>query len=394
MSSDPATRRALRFVLLIGAVSLCADATYEGARSIAGPYLAFLGAGALAVSLVAGLGELLGYGLRLLSGRLADRPRNLWPVTLGGYVVQMAAVPALALADSWQVAALLMTVERIGKATRNPPRDVMLSHAGARIGGFGWAFGINEALDQTGAVVGPLLLAAVLALHQGDYRLAFAVLAVPAVLTLCVLTAARLMYPRPQEMETEPPDAGPGRFPSVFWLYLAAAALIAAGFADFPLIAFRLDQDTTIEPSLVPIFYAVAMGIGGLGSLLFGRLFDRRGFAVLVPLTLVSAAFAPLAFLGGAWPALLGVALWGLGMGVHESLIPAALAPMVPAHRRGSAYGLFTGVYGVAWFAGSAAIGLLYGVSLGALVAFSVAAELVAVPLLVLVLRRLKQPRA
>ncbi|OJU82816.1 MAG: MFS transporter [Solirubrobacterales bacterium 70-9] len=388
MSAASGTRRALRFVLLIGAVSLCADATYEGARSIAGPYLAFLGAGALAVSLIGGLGELLGYGLRLVSGRLADRPRNLWPVTLCGYGVQMAAVPALALAGSWPVAALLMIVERIGKATRNPPRDVMLSHAGARIGGFGWAFGINEALDQAGAVVGPLVLAGVLALHQGGYRLAFAVLALPAALTLCLLTVARVTYPRPEEMEAEPTDTDEGRFAPAFWLYLGAAALIAAGFADFPLIAFRLHQDGTISPSLVPIFYAVAMGTGGLGSLLFGRLYDRHGFGVLVPLTLVSAAFAPLAFLGGPWPALLGVSLWGLGMGVHESLIPAAVIPMVPAHRRGSAYGLFTGVYGVAWFVGSAVIGLLYGVSIGSLVAFSVAAELAAVPLLVLISRK------
>lgn len=392
MSAGPATRSALRFVLLIGAVSFCADATYEGARSIAGPYLAFLGAGALAVSLIGGLGELLGYGLRLISGRLADRPGKLWPVTLCGYAVQMAAVPALALAGSWQVAALLMIVERIGKGTRNPPRDVMLSHAGARIGGYGWAFGINEALDQAGAVVGPLVLAGVLALHHGGYRLAFAVLAVPAVLTLCLLTVARVTYPRPEEMETASRDTDGGRFAPAFWLYLGAAALIAAGFADFPLIAFRLHQDGTISPALVPIYYAVAMGTGGLGSLLFGRLYDRRGFGVLVPLTLVSAAFAPLAFLGGPWPALLGVSLWGLGMGVHESLIPAAVIPMVPAHRRGSAYGLFTGVYGVAWFTGSATIGVLYDVSIGALVAFSIAAELAAVPLLAAVMLRLGRP--
>ena len=202
MIKRPTTHSALRFVLLIGTVSFFADFTYEGARSIAGPYLAYLGAGALVVSVIAGFGELLGYGLRLLSGRLAYNPRNLWPVTLFGYAMQMAAVPALALAGSWQTAAALMIAERVGKATRNPPRDVMLSHAGAQIGGYGWAFGINEALDQAGAVAGPLLLALVLALHQGDYRLAFATLAVPAVLTLALVVSARVLYPRPQEMES------------------------------------------------------------------------------------------------------------------------------------------------------------------------------------------------
>jgi predicted MFS family arabinose efflux permease len=375
----------MRFVLLTGAVSFFADFTYEGSRSIIGPYLGFLGAGALAVSVVTGFGELLGYGLRLASGRLADRPRNVWPVTLLGYALQMAVVPLLALAGSWQVAALLILLERVGKATRNPPRDVMLSHAGKQVGGYGWTFGINEALDQAGAMVGPLLLALVLALHHGGYRLAFAVLAAPAAVTLVLLGVARLLYPRPEEMEEAHPGPDRDGLPRVFWIYLAAGALIAAGFADFPLIAFRFHEDATISSALVPVYYAVAMGTGGLGSLLFGRLFDRTGIGVLIPLTAASTAFAPLAFLGGPWPALLGVSLWGLGMGVHESIIPAAVAPMVPLSRRGSAYGLFTAVYGLAWFLGSAAIGGLYTVSIGVLVAFSVAAELTAIPLLIVV---------
>lgn len=381
--------RPLRFVLLIGVVSFFADFAYEGSRSIVGPYLGFLGAGALAVSAVTGFGELLGYGLRLVSGRLADRPRNLWPATLLGYALQMSVVPLLAVAGSWQVAALFIVLERIGKATRNPPRDVMISHAGRRIGGYGWAFGINEALDQAGAMGGPLLLAGVLALDQGGYRLAFATLAVPAAATLAVLGVARLAYPHPEEMETEPPDVHGEGLPRVFWLYLAGAALVGAGFADFPLIAFHFGQSATISSALVPIFYAVAMGTSGAASLAFGRLYDRAGIGVLIPLTLASALFAPLAFLGGAWLALLGVSLWGLGMGVHESIIPAAVAPMVPLRRRGSAYGIFTASYGIAWFVGSVAIGGLYTVSLGALVGFSIGAELAAIPLFVAVRRRL-----
>jgi MFS family permease len=371
---------ALKFVLLVGVMSFFADFAYEGSRSIIGPYLALLGAGALAVGVITGFGELLGYGLRLVSGRLSDRTRQFWPITIAGYVLQMAVVPLLALAGNWQVAALLIVLERVGKATRNPPRDVMLSHAAKQIGGYGWAFGLHEALDQFGALVGPLAVAGVLAVRHGGYRLAFAMLAVPAGIMLVILVVARLLYPRPEEMETDPPDVRTEGLPRVFWIYMGGAALVAVGFADFPLIAFHFAKTSTVSSSFVPIFYAVAMGVSGLGSLLFGRLFDRVGIGILVPLTVVSALFAPLAFLGGFWPALVGVSLWGVGMGVHESIVPAAVAPMVPVQRRASAYGLFTAGYGISWFLGSVAIGGLYTVSVRAVVAFSIAAELAAIP--------------
>ena len=182
----------------------------------------------------------------------------------------------------------------------------------------------------------------------------------------------RLLYPRPHDLEASGVELRTTKLPRVFWLYLAAASLVAAGFADFPIIAYHFQQSGTVRAALIPIFYASAMAVSGTGSLVFGRLFDRHGIGVLVPLTLLAALYAPLAFLGGFWAALVGVCLWGLGMGVHESIITAAVAPMVSSDRRASAYGLFTGVYGIAWFVGSTAIGALFGVSLGAVVAFSV----------------------
>jgi MFS family permease len=386
MNQSSLKARALKFVLLIGAMSFFADFTYEGSRSSIGPYLAVLGASAAAVGIVTGFGELLGYGLRLVSGRLSDQTGRYWPITIFGYIIQMLAVPLLALAGNWQVAALLIILERVGKATRNPPRDVMLSHAAKEMG-YGWAFGVHEALDQSGALVGPLVVAGVLAL-RGEYQIAFAVLLLPALATLSILLVARLTYPRPQEMEVTPPDVRTTGLPRMFWVYLAGAVLVAAGFADFPLIAFHFAQASTVSSTLIPVLYAVAMGVGGIGSLLFGRLFDRFGISVLIPLTIISALFSPLVFLGGSWAALIGVMLWGLGIGVHESIIPAAVAPMVPIQRRASAYGLFTAGYGIFWFLGSALIGILYGVSLPALIAFSLVAELAAIPLFILVSRR------
>jgi len=378
---------ALKFVLMVGIMSFFADFTYEGSRSITGPYLGLLGAGAFTISVVSGAGEFLGYNIRLFSGRGADRTGRYWPITIGGYILQMSVVPLLALAGSWQVAAVLIIAERIGKGIRNPPRDAMLSHAGKDLG-YGWAFGVHEALDQFGALFGPLLVALVLAVSHHDYKIAFASLAVPAAIMLSLLGVARVLYPRPQDLAARPAPPAGDRLPRVFWIYVGAAALAAAGFADFPLIAYHFQHAGTVSPALTPVFYAVAMAVSGAGSLILGKVFDRAGIGVLIPLTVIAALYAPLAFLGGFWAILVGVSLWGLGMGVQESLIPAAVAPMVSPDRRAWAYGLFTGVYGTAWVFGSIVIGVLVSVSLGGLVAFCVASELAAIPLILIVRAR------
>jgi len=388
VGKNPTKRRALKFVLLIGVVSFFADFTYEGARSVTGPYLAILGASATLVGFIAGLGELLGYGLRLVSGRLSERTGEFWPITLFGYVVQMSAVPLLALAPNWRIAGLLIVVERIGKAIRNPPRDVMLSHAAKQIG-YGWGFGLHEALDQFGALFGPLVVAAVLA-ARGNYKTAFAILLVPAIVTLLLLVFARFSYPKPEDLEVSVSNVEASGLPPVFWIYLIGAGLVAAGFADFSLMAYHFEKASVIPNIWVPVFYSVAMAVSGIGSLLFGHLFDRVGIWILVPLTLIAAASAPLVFLGGFWVALIGSALWGLGMGVHESIIPAAVATMVPHQRRPSAYGIFTAGYGVSWFVGSVIIGRLYDVSVFALIVFSVLAQMVAIPIFVNVNKRLR----
>jgi MFS family permease len=352
----------LKFVLTIGVVSFFADFTYEGARGITGPFMGSLGA----------------------TGAIV----RFWPITLLGYFVQLLSVPLLAVAGNWQTAAVLILIERIGKATRNPPRDVMLSHAAKEIG-FGWGFGVHEALDQFGALFGPLLVAAVIA-YRGNYRLAFAVLLVPALVCLTLLVVARLLYPKPENLEPHTPDVHAKGLPLVFWIYLAGAGLVAAGFPDFQLIAFHFQKAEALKITWIPIMYSIAMAVSGTGSLVFGRMFDRLGIGVLIPLTLLSALFAPLVFLGGFWSVLVGSALWGLGMGVHESIVPAAVATMVPPNRRPSAYGLFTAGYGIAWFLGSAVMGVLYDRSIAAVVIFCVLLQLTAIPLFLKV-RRARQ---
>jgi MFS family permease len=375
--------RALKFVILLGVVSLFADMTYEGARSITGPFLAILGASGTIVGVVAGFGELVGYGLRLVSGYISDKTGKYWTVTLFGYFVNLLAVPLLALAGRWEIAALLMIAERMGKGIRNPSRDAMLSHATQSIGR-GWGFGLHEAMDQIGAILGPLIVAGVLYL-RGGYRTSFAILLIPALLALVVLLVARALYPRPRDLEIASAELRPKGFSRIFWLYLAAVSLIAAGYVDFPLISYHFEKLSVVPKVWIPVFYAVAMGVDALSALFFGRLFDRIGLSILIVVSLLSSVFAPLVFLGGFNLALVGMALWGVGMGAQESIMRAAIAEMVPMDKRSTAYGIFNAGFGFFWFLGSALTGVLYDVSVPSLVIFSVVMQLASVPLFILI---------
>ncbi|GJQ24133.1 MAG: MFS transporter [Candidatus Brocadia sapporoensis] len=376
---------ALKFIVLLGVVSLFADVTYEGARSINGPYLALLGASATTVGFVAGLGELIGYSLRLVAGYISDKMGRYWPITLFGYSLNLLAVPALALAGRWEIAVLLMIAERMGKAIRTPARDAMLSHATKEIGR-GKGFGLHEALDQIGAVLGPLAVAGVIYFKEG-YRTGYVILLVPALMAISVLITARWLYPQPRDLEVAQTELETKGFPRKFWLYLIAVALIAAGYADFPLIAYHLKKVSVVSDAWIPVFYAIAMGVDAIAALFFGYLFDRIGISTLVIASLCSMLFAPLVFWGNFSVVLIGMGLWGMGMGAQESIMRAAIAEMVPITRRGAGYGIFNAGYGVCWFLGSALMGFFYDFSLMALVTFSVVVQLTSVPLLLLVKR-------
>jgi MFS family permease len=279
-----------------------------------------------------------------------------------------------------------MIAERVGKAIRTPPRDVLLSHAAMRLGG-GFGFGLHEAMDQIGAVMGPLAVAAMLYLQQG-YRGGFAILLLPAVVGVSVLLVAQRLYPNPRDFEVEIMKLQGEGLPRKFWIYLGAVALIAAGFADFPLIAFHFQTKAIASSNTIPLFYALAMGVDAVAALAFGRLFDRVGISILMVAAVISSLFAPLVFLGNANLALLGMTLWGIGMGAQESIMKAAVAGMVPMDKRGSAFGIFNAGYGLSWFFGSALMGILYDRSLGALVIFSVVIQLAAIPILLIVASR------
>lgn len=378
--------KALKFVIFLGVVSLLADITYEGARSITGPFLSMLGASATVVGIVSGFGELIGYGLRLFSGYLTDRTGRYWVVTSVGYFTNLLSVPLLAIAGRWETACFLIIIERMGKAIRTPARDAMLSYATQRIGrGFG--FGLHEAMDQVGAILGPLIVTGVL-YFNGGYRISFAFLFIPALLALTVLFMARMFYPNPRNLEIASIKLKGDGFSSVFWLYLAAVSFVAAGYIDFPLIAFHFEKLSIMPKVWIPVFYALAMGVDALSALFFGRIFDKVGFSILIVVSLISSFFAPLVFLGGFHLALLGMALWGVGMGAQESIMRAALAEMIPMNKRATAYGIYNTGFGLSWFIGSSLMGILYDISLLSLIIFSMVMQLLSIPFLIYISKK------
>jgi hypothetical protein len=327
MSADtmPATerglprRRAVAFILLLGAISLFADMTYDGARRITGPYLGMLGIAATTIGIVSGFGELVGYAVRLGSGYLADRSGRCSAVTIFGYLLNLFAVPLLALAGNWQIAVVLIIAERMGRAVRSPPRDAMLSHAAGQTG-LGWGFGLHRALDQTGAVIGPLVVSGILLLGH-DYRAAFAVLLAPALVSNSLVLAARMSFLQPHDFDLSPPALETAGLAPGFRIYLVAVAFIAAGYADFALIAYHFGKTAVMPVTWIPIAYAISMAVDGAAGLALGSRFDRIGLRAMILATVISAAAAPPVFLGGFAEAVLGMVCWGIGTGAQKSVM-------------------------------------------------------------------------
>jgi MFS family permease len=375
------------FIILLGIVSLFGDVTYEGARAVTGPFLLALGASSSVVGLVAGIGEFAGYSLRLASGYIADRTGAYWLLTFVGYGL-ILAIPLLAFAGHWQLAVVLIILERVGKAIRNPARDTMLSYATKKVGR-GWGFAVHEALDQIGAIIGPVAFALVLLSHD-TYQEGFKFLFIPALLTLAVLALARKRFPSPVRLEIPEEPSGQvtqTRLPRVFWLYTVFALISVAGFANFQLISYHLAAQAIVPDFQIPIIYAVAMAVDAVAALIVGRTYDRIGLTSLLIIPLLTMPIAFFAFSTSYSSVLIGMALWGVVLGVQETIMRAAVADLAPIERRGFAYGVFNTMYGAGWGLGGVVMGLLYSHSITYLIMFSVAMELVSIPIFVMIRR-------
>ena len=307
-----------------------------------------------------------------------------------GYVLTAVCVPLMALAPALGAAGLvfgssMVLLERTGKAVRSPAKSVLLAVA-ARNVGRGRGFGVHKALDQTGAFVGPLLVAGVIAL-SGHQWPALLVLAVPGALALGVLAWMRRHVgdpPRVSHAQAEPLEA----LPRAFYLYAVACALTTVGLMTFGVISYHLVHEHLVASAVVPLVYAAAMGAEALASLATGFAFDRVGGGVLLVLPLAVALVPVLVFTDRRGVVLAGVLVWGAATGVQDSTVKALVAELVPRGRLATAYGAFAAFQAVAALVGGGLAGWLYDAHRGLLIGSVVGAEVVALSVLAVVLRR------
>lgn len=392
--------QAMLFIIFFGIVSLFSDMTHEGASSIRGAYFTILGASAGAIGFVSGLGELIGYSMRYVFGRIADKRKNYWFMTIFGYVIDVLAVPALALVgeNGWIAAAILLIIQRMGKAIKKPAKDTIMSFAASQEG-VGKSFGIQEMLDQIGAFLGPVLLYLVMLFKTTGttfeiYSTCFAVLAIPGAITIIMLLITRKKFPNPENFEPEAKEFVPFEMKKSFKYYIMGISLFAFGFIDYSLVIMHISRNFTsiagglaetssiINSGTIPLLYAGAMLVDAVAALVFGYMYDKKGVKVLVLSTIISAPFSAFVFLGKSVPMVIfGVVLWGIGMGAQESILKAAVTTMVPKSSRATGYGIFECSFGIFWFLGSWLLGVLYDVSVPIMVVVSVVAQIAAIPM-------------
>ena len=380
------------FIILFGIVSLFSDMTHEGASSIRGAYLSLLGASAATIGFISGLGELIGYSMRYIFGTLTDKSKKYWPMVIFGYVLDVLAVPALALVgeNGWMAACGLLVIQRMGKAIKKPAKDTIMSFAATQEG-VGKSFGIQEVLDQIGAFLGPVLLYLVMLFKtEGTtyqiYTYCFAALAIPGAITLILLLITRNKFPNPEHFEPEPKEYLPFKMKKEYILYIAGISFFAFGFIDYSLVVMHVAKTyvsaALLDAKTLPLLYAGAMLVDAVAAMFFGILYDKEGVKALVVSTLLSAPFAILIFTGTSLHSLfLGIALWGVGMGAQESILKAAVTSMVPKNCRATGYGIFECSFGVFWFLGSWLMGVLYDINIYTMIALSVLTQLAAIPL-------------
>lgn len=392
---DKKLSNSLIFIILFGIVSLFSDMTHEGASSLRGVYLSLLGASAGTIGFISGLGELVGYSLRYFFGKLTDKTHKYWEMTILGYVLDILAVPALALvgSDGWIYACGLLVIQRMGKAIKKPAKDTIMSFAASQEGA-GKSFAIQEMLDQIGAFLGPFFLYIVMLFKtEGTtfeiYSRCFAYLAIPGVITLILLIYTKKRFPNPEYFEPEPKEYIPFKMKDSFIFYIIGIGLFSFGFIDYSLIIMHVSKNLNaltngvglINMENIPLIYAGAMLVDAISALIFGIMYDRNGIKALVVSTIISAPFSLFIFgFNNIYAVLLGIILWGVGMGAQESILKAAVTSAVPKSSRATGYGIFEMSFGVFWFLGSWLLGVLYDINITSLILVSMMTQLLSIP--------------
>ena len=357
----------MKIILLLGLVSLFADITYESARSISGPFLASLGAGAFLISFVGGLGEFIGYGLRIFAGYISDKLKNYWCLTILGYFVGLFSPPLLAFSPNWQFATTLILAERFGKAIRSPARDTILSLASKKLG-YGKGFAIHEALDQIGSVAGPFFISFILA--NFGYKPSFLILFIPAILSFLLLISAERIYKKIYKDENlkEEKEANHiskikkskewKKIPVILFFIFSAMTIFSA--LNFQLISYHM-KVSGVKDHIIPQLFALAMIVDAISAipigLIFDKLKDRWKLLVLCAMP-ISATISNILIFSKSF--YIGCLIWGFYMGMTESVMRSAVAQITPEQKRGIMFGIFHTVYGISFLVGGSVFGKIY----------------------------------
>ncbi|HPD18219.1 MAG: MFS transporter [Candidatus Goldbacteria bacterium] len=383
------TKKAFQLIFLFGFVSLFGDIVYEGARAVNGPYLKSLAVNASVVGLIVGIGEFAGYALRLITGYFADKTRAYWVFTFIGYGL-IISIPMLSLTGVWQIAAVLMVTERLGKGIRAPAKDTIVSSAAKRIG-TGKGFAIQEVMDQFGALIGPLIFTAYFALTGGgvknaqDYRNAYALFWIPYLLVMIFVVIAFLNVSNPSKLEPLKKENEPDKITPLFWIYNIFSFVTALGLLNFAIIGYHFKAKAIVSDAMIPVFYAIAMAVDGLAAFVMGMIYDKLkvknnagGMITLIVLPVFSILIPFFVFANSFVMALVASVLLGIVMGGQETIMKAAIADITPIKKRGTGYGIFNFSFGLAMFIGSYLAGLLYDISVTYLIWLIVALQIVA----------------
>ncbi len=353
-------RRIILTFTIIGFVSLFADITYEGARSISGDYLAYLNSPAIVAGAVA-IGEFLGYAIRLPSGLIASKYRSsrvVWLLTIIGYGLNIA-IPLLALTGSWTYALAILIVERAGKGLRSPARDLIVSDLTDRAIGRGKGFAIHEVLDQLGAISGPLIVSYAIA-SMGGYGDAFLLLLPPALAALTLIVVAYATYPELESFR-ETGVGGLKSYAGSIRAYALFTSLLSIGFIHWSIVSYHLGKTGTVATYVIPLLYAVAQGVDAFIALPLGWLYDRVGLRTLMVLPLISASIPLLILLSNNLAYLIiASGLYGVVMCSYETVIRAAVADLVEPQTRATVFGAIGFLWGLAWMIGNVAGGAIY----------------------------------
>ncbi len=365
----------MKIIFLLGLVSLFADITYESARSISGPFLASLGAGAFLVSLTGGLGEFVGYGLRILAGYISDRLKNYWLLTILGYFLGLFSLPLLAFIQKQEFAVALILIERLGKAIRSPARDTILSFASKNVG-YGKGFAIHEALDQIGAVIGPFIISFIL--EEFGYKYSFISLFFPAIISFSFLIFAEKIYKREykfsdlhgkekdktRDKEKEKEETNERKNKGEQWqvvFFFVFSALTIFSALNFQLISYHMRLHG-VKDFIIPQLFSVAMIVDALSAIPIGIIFDKmkNRWKLLLLVIMPMSAILSSIFIFLSENFYIGCIIWGLYIGMTESVMRSSVAQITPEKKRGIFFGIFHTIYGISFLVGGLVFGKIY----------------------------------